>query len=66
MSKPDTRSIHQLLTAVSRTLGDPDAAPEELDGLAHSIKRRSSQLAKDLEAVAESRRNGHRQVKRVS
>lgn len=60
MAKQDGRSLYQLLTAVSRTLGDPDAAPEDLDGLAASVKRRAGQLARDLEAVAESRRNGQR------
>jgi hypothetical protein len=66
MAKQDTRSLYQLLNAIGRTMGDPDAVPEDLDGLAHSIRRRSSQLAKDLEAVAEGRRNGHRAVKRAS
>lgn len=66
MAKPDTRSLHQLLNAMGRVIGDSDATPEELVGLATAIRRRATQTAKDIEAIAEARANGHRQVKRAS
>jgi hypothetical protein len=58
--KTDTRTMHQLLGDTARAMGDPETEPEEFESLAVSIRRRASQLAKDLEGVAASRRNGSR------
>jgi hypothetical protein len=52
------RTLHELLRDVTRALGDADSTPEEIESLAIQIRRRASQTAKDLEAVAAGRRNG--------